>query len=115
MQKVGRLLNRYSEEVEVSDAINTLFEKKIIEYNEEKNTLTVNMDIKLKFKGGTQARGGEAAEAPVRRPPPPRHQGHLRPLRDARPRADNLRTGKHTTQKDEVGMNSPSRSLNFKM
>ena len=51
MQKVGRLLNRYSEEVEVSDAINTLFEKKIIEYNEEKNTLTVNMDIKLKFKG----------------------------------------------------------------
>ena len=36
MQKVGRLLNRYSEEVEVSDAINTLFEKKIIEYNEEK-------------------------------------------------------------------------------
>ena len=49
MQKVGRLLNRYSEEVEVSDAINTLFEKKIIEYNEEKNTLTVNMDIKLKW------------------------------------------------------------------
>lgn len=52
MQKFGRLLNRYSTaEPEVSDAINTLFEKKIVEYDEESNTLTVNVDIKLKFKG----------------------------------------------------------------
>ena len=52
MQNFGRLLNRYStDEPEVSDAINTLFEKKIVEYDEESNTLTVNVDIKLKFKG----------------------------------------------------------------
>jgi|TARA_Y100000310_G_C20669171_1_gene809309 hypothetical protein len=52
MQDFGRLLNRYSSsEPEVSDAINTLLKKKIVEYDEENNTLTVNMDIKLKVKG----------------------------------------------------------------
>tara|TARA_Y100000310_G_C20684757_1_gene818217 strand:- start:1069 stop:1392 length:324 start_codon:yes stop_codon:yes gene_type:complete len=52
MQKFGRLLNRYStDEPEVLDAINTLFDKNIVEYDEESNTLTVNVDIKLKFKG----------------------------------------------------------------
>ena len=52
MQEFGRLLNRYSSsEPEVSDAINTLLKKKIVEYDEENNTLTVNMDIKLKVKG----------------------------------------------------------------
>ena len=54
MQKFGKILNRYEsklDEPEVSDAINTLFKKKIVEYNEETNTLTVNIDIKLKFKG----------------------------------------------------------------
>ena len=38
-------------EPEVSAAINTLMQKKIVEYDEETNTLTVNVDIKLKFKG----------------------------------------------------------------
>ena len=43
-------LKRYSSfEPEVSDAINTLLQKKIVEYDEETNTLTVNVDIKLKF------------------------------------------------------------------
>ena len=45
-------LKRYSSfEPEVSDAINTLLQKKIVEYDEATNTLTVNVDIKLKFKG----------------------------------------------------------------
>ena len=51
MQKFGRLLNRYNMEPEVSDAINTLLQKKIVEYDEDTNTLTVNMDIKIKFNG----------------------------------------------------------------
>ena len=38
MQEFGRLLNRYNiDEPEVSDAINTLFKKKIVEYDEESN------------------------------------------------------------------------------
>ena len=52
MQEFGRLLNRYSSsEPEVADAIDTLLKKKLVEYDEENNTLTVNMDIKLKVKG----------------------------------------------------------------
>lgn len=52
MQEFGRLLNRYSSsEPEVADAIDTLLKKKLVVYDEDTNTLTVNMDIKLKVKG----------------------------------------------------------------
>ena len=50
MQEFGRLLNRYSSsEPEVADAIDTLLKKKLVVYDEDTNTLTVNMDIKLFF------------------------------------------------------------------
>ena len=51
MQKLGRLLNRYDMHPEVSGAVNTLFDHNIIEFDVETNTLTVNVDIKLKFNG----------------------------------------------------------------
>lgn len=41
----------FDDDREIERAFNTLEEKKIVEYNAETNTLTVNLDMKIKVKG----------------------------------------------------------------
>ena len=49
-----RIFNRESINPDVLNTINTMFENNAIEYDMETNTLTVNVDIVLKFKENIQ-------------------------------------------------------------
>ena len=54
MRKQRQFTERPTIDYDVFKAVNTLIEKNVISYDEETNTITVNADIMLKFKGNLQ-------------------------------------------------------------
>lgn len=52
MQKLLKIFNQIDREV--LDAISTLVEKNIIEYDQEENKLIFNVDMVFKFKGNVE-------------------------------------------------------------
>ena len=51
MRKERKFLREPTFDYDVFRAVNTLIEKNVISYDEETNTITVNADIALNFKG----------------------------------------------------------------